>query len=312
MAINISQSFKRTSWATRFTDDVLTKAQMLEWDSTKFPDWYLVVDLEDKDLYIFDSSVTPSTETWYFVKFDTSKGDFDGTMWKTFTTNVAVWWIPAGTTINSTDKVVQVIENMLVTYLAPTISVSITPSTALYKAGTTVNITEFKATTTKKSEPITKVTFKRDWTTLEEITENVANWWTFTCSQTIPAITTDTTFSAEVTDWTETKTASKKIEFIVPFYWWASNTDTITSLTWLTEDLSKKWDKTYQITTNVQHATIVYPASYGQLSNIKDQNNFDVISWFTTWTFEVDWTSYRYYSETGATTDTNAKYQFFF
>ena len=311
MAINISQSFKRTSWATRFTDDVLTKAQMLEWTTTQYPDGYLVVDSEEYNLYIFQSGATPSTETWLFVKVETWWWS-GGTMWKTFVTNVAVWWIPAGTTINDTDEIATVIENMLVTYLAPTVTMSITPSTALYKKWTTVNITAFTATATKKSKPITKITFKAGWSTLEELTENVANWWTFTYSGTLPAITTDTTYAVDVTDWQETKTASKKVEFIVPFYWGASNTDTITSTTWLNEDLSKKWDKTYQITTAVQHATIVYPSSYGQLSNIKDQNNFDVISWFTTWTFEEGWETYRYYSETWATTDTNAKYQFFF
>ena len=68
MAIKIWQEFERTSKATRFKDDVMTKAQMLACTDDNYSDWYLVVEKDSHDLYIYDSNATPSAETWKFVK----------------------------------------------------------------------------------------------------------------------------------------------------------------------------------------------------------------------------------------------------
>ena len=73
MTIKIWQWLKRTSKALRFEDDVLTKWQMLAWDDTKYSDWHLVIEAESHDLYVYNSSVTPSAETWKFVKIYDSK-----------------------------------------------------------------------------------------------------------------------------------------------------------------------------------------------------------------------------------------------
>jgi len=75
MALNVWQPFKRTSKGQRFDWDVMTKAQMLLWDDTQFEDWYLVVESESHDLYIYDSNATPSAETWKFVKSSWSGGE---------------------------------------------------------------------------------------------------------------------------------------------------------------------------------------------------------------------------------------------
>lgn len=74
MALNVWQPFKRTSKGQRFDWDVMTKAQMLAWDDTQFEDWYLVVEKDSHDLYIYDSNATPSQETWKFVKSSWSGG----------------------------------------------------------------------------------------------------------------------------------------------------------------------------------------------------------------------------------------------
>ena len=237
---------------------------------------------------------------------------WDTTMWESFVTNVTIWSIQAGTTINSTDQLKTLIKNMLVTYIAPAVSCSITPSTVLYKKWETVNLTKLSASVTKNSKPITKVTFKAWWTVLEELTTWIENGWTFNCSQTINQITSDTTYSVEVTDWQETKIASKKIEFVVPFYYWASQGTTVNTVTWLTEDLSKKSNKNYTYNLNNEYITIVYDNSYWLLNNIKDISWFDLIEWYDTWTFEENWNTYRYYVSQLANTDTNAKFNFNF
>lgn len=77
------------------------------------------------------------------------------------------------------------------------------------------------------------------------------------------------------------KSASKTIEFILPFYWGKKSTPSITDLSGLTEDLSKKGQKTYTYSNaNNEYLYIVYNASYGNLRSILDENNFENLdSW---------------------------------
>ena len=311
MWLKVSQPFSRTSKWLRFEDDVLTKAQMLSWTDNQYSDWYLVIDKDTYDLYIYKAGATPSATTWKFVKVETWWWS-SWEVWETFTTNVKVWWLEAWTTINDTDTITSVLKQMLIMYIAPAITCAITPNKTLYKKWETVNITKLSATATKNSNPITQIEFKQGNTVLETLTTWVADWWAFDCSQTIAPITTNTTLSATVTDWTETKTASKSIEFINAFYYWPSATATIDSTTWLTEDLTKKANKTYTYTTNNEYVTIIYDNSYWALTSIKDQNWFEWISWFNTWTFTEWWQTFKYYISQLATTDTWAKYTFTF
>ena len=234
----------------------------------------------------------------------------DSKMWETFETNVTVGWVIAWTTVSENDYVKTLIKNMLVTYLAPVITITLNPSTSLYKKGTSVNITTLSANVTKKSKPIESVIFKAWWVVLETLTENVANGWTFNYSWVLDAITTDTTYEVVTSDGSEIKTANKRIEFISAFYWWPTATNTISSTSWLTEDLVRKWNRTYVYNTTNEHITIVYEASYWNLSSIKDWNWFECITWYETWTFTEGWIEYRYYSSTLPTTDTWASYTF--
>lgn len=250
-------------------------------------------------------------EDWEF-EWKTPQSWSGGTVWRTFTTNVAIWWVPVWTTINATDDIWEILQRMFVTYIAPSISASITPATSLYKKWTSVNITQFRAVATKNSKPITKIEFKQGPTILETLTSWVENWWTFTYSWTISAITTDTTFIASVTDGDQTKTSSKSIEFIVPFYWGSSDNATVDSIAWFTEDLSKKSNKTYTYNLANQYITIIYDSSYWQLTSIKDQNWFEWISWYDTWTFTENWQTYRYYVSQLKVTDSSAKFTFTF
>ena len=248
-------------------------------------------------------------EDW---EFEWKTPSWSWTVWRTFTTNVAIWWVPIWTTINATDDIWEILQRMFVTYIAPSISASITPATSLYKKWDSVNITQFRAVATKNSKPITKIEFKQGSTVLETLTSWVENWWTFTYSWTISAITTDTTFTASVTDGDQTKTSSKSIEFIVPFYWWASNNATVDSIAWFTEDLSKKSNKTYTYNLANQYIVFIYDNSYWALTSIKDENWFDWISWYNTWTFTDNWITYKYYISQLPVTDSAGQFTFNF
>jgi hypothetical protein len=69
MAINVSQSFHRTS-ANAIDDTLtLTKAQMLTVNDNLMPNKYMTICQDDGEVYIYDKSATPNAETGKFKKY---------------------------------------------------------------------------------------------------------------------------------------------------------------------------------------------------------------------------------------------------
>ena len=70
MAINVSQSFHRTS--ANAVDDTLTltKAEMLAVNDNLMPSKYLTVCQDDGFIYLYDKSATPNQTTGKFTKFE--------------------------------------------------------------------------------------------------------------------------------------------------------------------------------------------------------------------------------------------------
>ena len=77
MAINVSQSFHRTS--ANAVDDTftLTKAQMLAVNDNLMPAKYLTVCQDDGFIYLYDKSATPNETTGKFTKFEGGSGVTD-------------------------------------------------------------------------------------------------------------------------------------------------------------------------------------------------------------------------------------------
>lgn len=102
--------------------------------------------------------------------------------------------------------------------------------------------------------------------------------------------------------------ATKKISFILPFRYGASDTKELTSLDGLEIDVSGKSNKEYYFTTANQYCVMAYDSSYGDLSLIQDQNGFN-----TTGSWEKHILGeYTYYVSQSRITDTNAKSTFIF
>ena len=104
------------------------------------------------------------------------------------------------------------------------------------------------------------------------------------------------------------KSTTKKVKFVIPFRYGVVDSKTLSDLSALTADVTEKADKAYSFTTNNQYGVIAYDQSYGNLSKIYDQNNFDVTA---------DWEQHVlgdsvYYVMSSPTTDTNAAYTFKF
>lgn len=74
MAINVSQSFHRTS--SNAVDDTLTltKAEMLAVNDNLMPAKYLTVCQDDGFIYLYDKSATPNSTTGKFTKFEGGSG----------------------------------------------------------------------------------------------------------------------------------------------------------------------------------------------------------------------------------------------
>ena len=108
------------------------------------------------------------------------------------------------------------------------------------------------------------------------------------------------------------KTASKSVQFILPFVHGVRATSTITDFTGLTEELDTKKNKTYNFTTNNEHIVFAYDSAYGSLTSLLDQNGFENITSFDVSEVTVDGQAYKVYVSQSPTTDTNAKYEFKF
>ena len=105
-------------------------------------------------------------------------------------------------------------------------------------------------------------------------------------------------------------TASKTLQFILPYYYGASNTSSVSSFTGLSSSVTAKGQKTFNYTTNNQYMVFAYDSSYGNLKTILDGNGFDVTGGWTKSTVTVGGFSYFVYVSNSPTTDTNAPFTF--
>lgn len=104
--------------------------------------------------------------------------------------------------------------------------------------------------------------------------------------------------------------ASKTLTFIQPYYYGASNTDTIADFTGLTENVTAKGQKTFAFTTANEYQVFCYDSSYGNLKSILDPNGFETISGWNKTSITVDGFTYFAYITASRTTDTNASFTF--
>ncbi len=138
---------------------------------------------------------------------------------------------------------------------------------------------------------------------------------------TIPEIKINTSIPATVSDGTNSIIGSTDIVFYYPFLVGISDTIlTTTHYTALSKFIQGKANTSFTLNGTNKYFWIMYPDSYGTLTQIKDQNGFDVTAAFTTGTVTVnssgldeDWSiTYRYYRTTLKTDIPNVPYSIFF
>ena len=228
---------------------------------------------------------------------------------KDITANTTVGGFKPGDTATIGMTLDDVVQRLLVVYLAPGVTLTITPSTTLYKVGTTVSGLMAKVVVSKKSEDITKIEFLVNNELKETVTTDVANGGTF--SHVLEDFTTETTIKAIVYDTTGNVPKTLTVKFVNPYYCGVTNdVPNATSVAALTELIEEKGSKTRTITCSNQHVVIAYPATYGKLSSILDGNGFENLTDYTNIQTTINEVQYEIYYTTGKKTLSSFKYTY--
>lgn len=199
------------------------------------------------------------------------------------------------------------------TYIEPTVSLTIDPSATVVETGnvvdTTMNIDLFKG----RDDVLTSVILSPSGldasyqSTLDLAALNAGG----PTGRPIVAagIAVTTTFNVNISDGAETNSASKTKTFVFPFFDGSTVADTVNPYSGLAKRVSTKSNKSVAFDADGEYFWFCYPASYGDLASIRDQNGFEVLSSFTKTVADVtstgltnNWTeSYNYYRTTNAT-----------
>lgn len=202
---------------------------------------------------------------------------------KNIGTTVAVGGIAKGTTF-SNKKIVDIINEMLYPYVAFSIlGFSTSPNNGgTFEQGQVINLTNTTTSINSGSENITKAEVYDGSAKLGEKTSDFTGN-SFQIPITL-SVSTNKSLKVEVTDAHGTKLSrnSGGFNFVYPFYYGslANGVYDEASVKGLTKVVQGKGNKTFRFTHSDMCCVIAYPASYGNLRTVIDQNNFDVTSGF--------------------------------
>ena len=229
--------------------------------------------------------------------------------------------IPIGTTFNN-KTLQEMFDMILYPYVSPTVSAQVlTPGNGgTYEIGTLVSVTKIRVNATIKSNNLTKIDIVEGSNIIATKTDDgVSKGGTFDFVLNI-AVRTNKYFTAKVYDDTGAVVSKNTgtFTFVHPIYHGSLSTDktpTQEEIKALIKHIESKGTKTYSFTANNQRFVFAYPKSYGTLSAIYDQNNFNVTSTFTIYTVPIQCLDgstvdyYVYVSDKSTVTNFNNKFQ---
>lgn len=228
--------------------------------------------------------------------------------------------IPIGTTFNN-KTLQEMFDMILYPYVSPIVSAQVlTPGNGgTYEIGTLVSVTKIRVNATIKSNNLTKIDIVEGSNIIATKTDEVSKGGTFDFILNI-AVRTNKYFTVKVYDDTGAVVSKNTgtFTFVHPIYHGSLSTDktpTQEEIKALTKHIESKGTKTYSFTANNQRFVFAYPKSYGTLSAIYDQNNFNVTSTFTIYTVPIQCLDgstvdyYVYVSDKSTVTNFNNKFQ---
>lgn len=244
-------------------------------------------------------------------KWTNRDGSGDSALSQAVTSNLAVGAIPSGTTLPKGTTFTEFAQKLLISEIAPTTTFSASGS-GTKEVGESVTPTLTLNITGKGTGTPTVIKFYSGSTLLDS--QNYVdgtNTYTFTMAS---AITTTTTVKG-VLEYKKSDESSASVEktatytFVMASYYGAVTTAPTdkAGITALTKNVKTSKGQTATFTLNNQRSCYAYPASMGNLTSIKDANNFEYLASYTKTNVTVDGVSYNVYTLTDPVTATGFK-----
>lgn len=253
------------------------------------------------EVYKLDITTATGTIVTPNLKGDGSLDKFD----RIDLTSVTVGGLSSGSSVNG-KSTKDVLEEILFPYQEPTVTFGITPSTTMYAVGDTVLSVKFTINVRKKSRNIQSIKVYDGSNLLTTITSSVASGGTFTYTYACN-ITANTTLKVEVSDGTNTVSATKSITFVYRSYYGfvadGTNVDETAIKALQNNVLKTSKALTYNsVTCTDSKIVYAYPQSQGLLSSILDSNGFDYIDSYDCTNVTINGISYNVYVMTDPVT----------
>lgn len=258
--------------------------------------------------YIYEcvSDDDPTDPTYSWVKLSGS-----AELESAVTANTTVGGITSGTTLAAGTSLTELFQKLLIIEIAPTITFSASGS-GVKEIGTSVTPTLTLKVTSLGTGTPTAIKFYDGSTLLDTQTYvSGTNTYTFTMAD---AVTTTKTVKG-VLEYTKSDGASATLEgsatytFVMASYYGAVTTAPTdkTGIIALTKSVKNTKALTTTFNLSNQRACYCYPASFGNLTSIKDANNFEYLGSYTKTNVTIDDVSYNVYTLTDLVTATGFK-----
>lgn len=244
---------------------VETMQETDEWHQNEIDELYSLIDDLEERLDALDPNGTSTPIAGFSTRFS-----------ENFDTNTLY------------EAVMQILQ---ITYAGPLISMSGSPTNSLREKGTVVASVALTGNTTKRTDPITAVRFYRNGVLIYTDPAPSADGSVDSQYTDSTPFSDTLTFSGEVDDGTTTGTGSLTYTFVYPYYYGADvpgltaaqvGTDLTKSVIASTSSVNPSFT-----TSNGDVYYFAYPASYGALSSILDENNFETIGDWTLTTANI-------------------------
>lgn len=237
-------------------------------------------------------------------------GGGDASLETDVTANLAVGAIASGTTLAQGTTFTEFAQKLLITEIAPTTTFTASGS-GVKEVGTSVTPT--LTLTISSAGTGTPVSIKfYDGSTLLDTQSYVSGTNTYT--YTMSAVTTNTTVKG-VLEYKKSDNTNATVEksatytFVMASYYGAVTTAPTdkAGIIALTKNVKNTKAQTATFTLSNQRSCYCYPASFGNLTSIKDANNFEYLSSYTKTNVTVDDVSYNVYTLTDPVTASGFK-----
>ena len=223
------------------------------------------------------------------------------------TANIDVGGISEGDVVQQGKNLTEVLKQILIKYFPPKITY-ITSEPLINKKGSIVPGVDFDINIIKTVEDLNSYSLSLNDTELASGNNPSGGSIQYSYSDNISA---NTIFTVNADDGKDGAIEQIKFEFINPYYYGNVNTNELDDFSDLVEDISKKnTSKKVSYTANAEYLVFAYDSSYGNLTSIKDKNNFENLPAFVKSTKIIDSETYNVYISADKITCSNFEYTF--